>query len=50
MKAEKGCQSRATLKLKAEQDKSRYIALAQKLAEHLDSLPSDPNTRIRWIW
>jgi len=31
-------------------DKARYVALAQKLAQHINHLAEDKNTGIRWIW
>ena len=31
-------------------DKARYISIAQKLAQHINNLAEDKNTRIRWIW
>jgi len=31
-------------------DQSRFKVLAQKLAQHLNSLAEDKNTKIRWIW
>ena len=31
-------------------DKARYTSLAQKLAQHINHLAEDKNTRIRWIW
>ena len=30
--------------------KARYISLAQKLAQRINHLAEDKNTRIRWIW
>jgi hypothetical protein len=30
--------------------RATYISLAQKLAQHLNNLAEDKNTRIRWIW
>ena len=30
--------------------KARYTSLAQKLAQHINHLAEDKNTRIRWIW
>ena len=31
-------------------DKARYVALAQKLAQHINNLSEDKNSRIRWLW
>jgi hypothetical protein len=31
-------------------DKSRFTSLAQKLAQHLNHLSEDKNSRIRWVW
>ena len=31
-------------------DRSRFKALAQKLAQHINHLTEDPNTRTRWLW
>ena len=31
-------------------DRARFTSIAQKLAQHINHLAEDKNSRIRWIW
>lgn len=50
MEADRGIKNLAARKYKESKERSRFVALAQKLAQHLNKLDEDLNSRVRWIW
>ena len=43
-------QNQAYREYQESKDRARFVSLAQKLAQHLNNLAEDKNSRIRWIW
>ena len=42
--------NQAYLEYQVSKDKGRIMSIAQKLAQHLNNLAEDKNSRVRWIW